>query len=186
LEGTINLDCMVILRPPILLSLASSLISIMLLLTLLLSLSFLQLETGLLSAMVRWLPSRTGSPLLFSHGMITLHRGSSRLLLWWWLLPAGGTDTEWSVQGLAWLADSDFALQQVACYYATHGASGSIVVRHCATSWKVTGSRPNEVSFSIYLILPATLGPGVYSASNRNEYQKQRNNVSGEQSAADA
>jgi hypothetical protein len=35
-------------------------------------------------------------------------------------------------------------------------------------------------SFSIYLILPAALGPGVYSASNRNEYQKQKNNVSGE------
>jgi hypothetical protein len=33
---------------------------------------------------------------------------------------------------------------------------------------------------SIYLILPAALGPGVYTASNRNEYQKQRNNVSGE------
>jgi hypothetical protein len=25
---------------------------------------------------------------------------------------------------------------------------------------------------------PLDLGPGVYSASNRNEYQKQRNNVS--------
>jgi hypothetical protein len=34
--------------------------------------------------------------------------------------------------------------------------------------------------FSIYLILPAPLGPGVYSASNRNEYQKHTNNVSGE------
>jgi hypothetical protein len=32
--------------------------------------------------------------------------------------------------------------------------------------------------FSIYLILLATLSPGVYSASNRNEYQKQKNNVS--------
>jgi hypothetical protein len=32
---------------------------------------------------------------------------------------------------------------------------------------------------SIYLILPAALGLGVYSASNRNEYQKQEN-VSGE------
>jgi hypothetical protein len=31
------------------------------------------------------------------------------------------------------------------------------------------------------IILPAALGPGVYSASNRNEYQKQKNNnVSGE------
>jgi hypothetical protein len=34
--------------------------------------------------------------------------------------------------------------------------------------------------FSIYLIVPAALGPGVYSASKRNEYQKQKNNVSGE------
>jgi hypothetical protein len=29
-----------------------------------------------------------------------------------------------------------------------------------------------EFFFSIYLILPAVLGSGVYSASNRNEYQK--------------
>jgi hypothetical protein len=28
----------------------------------------------------------------------------------------------------------------------------------------------------IKIILPATLGPGVYSASNRNEYQKHKNN----------
>jgi hypothetical protein len=34
--------------------------------------------------------------------------------------------------------------------------------------------------FSIYLIVPAAIGPGVYSASNRNEYQKQKNNVCGE------
>jgi hypothetical protein len=33
---------------------------------------------------------------------------------------------------------------------------------------------------SIYQILPASLGPGVYLASNRNEYQKQKNYVSGE------
>jgi hypothetical protein len=40
---------------------------------------------------------------------------------------------------------------------------------------KVPGSIPDEV------ILPAALGPGVYSASNRNEYQKHKNNnVSGE------
>jgi hypothetical protein len=37
-----------------------------------------------------------------------------------------------------------------------------------------------ERIFSIYLILPATPGPGVYSASNRKAYQKQKNNVSGE------
>jgi hypothetical protein len=36
----------------------------------------------------------------------------------------------------------------------------------------------------MYLILIAALDPGVYSASNTNEYQKQKNNVSGEWSAA--
>jgi hypothetical protein len=46
---------------------------------------------------------------------------------------------------------------------------------------KVEGSIPGEVNFSIYLILPAALGLGVYSASNTNEYQKHKNNnVSGE------
>jgi hypothetical protein len=33
---------------------------------------------------------------------------------------------------------------------------------------------------SIYLILLAVLGLGIYSGSNRNEYQKVKNNVSGE------
>jgi hypothetical protein len=33
---------------------------------------------------------------------------------------------------------------------------------------------------AIYLILSAVLGPEVYSASNRNEFQMQKNNVSGE------
>jgi hypothetical protein len=42
------------------------------------------------------------------------------------------------------------------------------------------------MNFSISLILPAELGPEVYSASNRNEYQKQKNNVLGEQTAAAA
>jgi hypothetical protein len=47
---------------------------------------------------------------------------------------------------------------------------------------QVTGSRPDEVNefVSIYLILPAALGPVLYSASNRNEYQKQKYDVSGE------
>jgi hypothetical protein len=35
----------------------------------------------------------------------------------------------------------------------------------------------------IYLILLAALGPEVYSAFNRNEYQKQKSNVSGEYSS---
>jgi hypothetical protein len=39
-----------------------------------------------------------------------------------------------------------------------------------STSLKVAGSRPQEVIFFlIYLILPAALGPRVYSASDRNE-----------------
>jgi hypothetical protein len=33
--------------------------------------------------------------------------------------------------------------------------------------------------FLIYLILPASLGPRVYSASNINEYQKRKENASG-------
>jgi hypothetical protein len=41
-----------------------------------------------------------------------------------------------------------------------------------ALCYKPEGSRPDEVNFSIYQILPAALDPGVYSASNRNEYQK--------------
>jgi hypothetical protein len=49
-------------------------------------------------------------------------------------------------------------------------------------------SRPNEMNefFSIYLILLAILGPEVYSASNKNKYQKQKNNVSGEWRVAGA
>jgi hypothetical protein len=34
--------------------------------------------------------------------------------------------------------------------------------------------------FPIYLIFPGALGPGVHSASDRNKYQKQKINVSGE------
>jgi hypothetical protein len=62
------------------------------------------------------------------------------------------------------------------------GARGNVVVKHSATSQKDAGSRPGEANefVSIYLFLPATLGPGVYSAPNRNEYQEQKNNVSGE------
>jgi hypothetical protein len=44
----------------------------------------------------------------------------------------------------------------------------------------------NEFFLSVYLILPTALGPRVYSASNKNEYQKQENNISGDQSAAGA
>jgi hypothetical protein len=39
--------------------------------------------------------------------------------------------------------------------------------------------------FSMFLLLLAALGSGVYSATKRTEYQKQKN-VSGEKSAASA
>jgi hypothetical protein len=61
-------------------------------------------------------------------------------------------------------------------------ARGSIVVK--ALCYKPEGhgfeTRWGEWFLSIYLIFLATLGPGVYSASNRNLYQKHKNNVSGE------
>jgi hypothetical protein len=59
---------------------------------------------------------------------------------------------------------------------------GSVVVE--ALCYEQEGrrfdSRKSNFFFPIYLILPAALGPEVHSASNRNEYQKQENNISGE------
>jgi hypothetical protein len=53
---------------------------------------------------------------------------------------------------------------------------------HYDTNRKVADSRLDELNefFSIYLILPATLGPGVYSASNRNECKEHSNKAFGE------
>jgi hypothetical protein len=47
-------------------------------------------------------------------------------------------------------------------------------LRHCATSRKVAGSIPDGVSgfFSLPLFFRPQYGPGVNSASNRNEYQE--------------
>jgi hypothetical protein len=64
-------------------------------------------------------------------------------------------------------------------------ARGSVVVE--ALYYKPEGrgfeTRRDEcIFFSIYVILTAALGPWVYSVSNRNVYQKQKN-VSGEYSA---
>jgi hypothetical protein len=43
-------------------------------------------------------------------------------------------------------------------------------------SWKVTGSKPDEVNefSSMYPNLTATLDAEVYSVSNRTEYQRQK------------
>jgi hypothetical protein len=58
-------------------------------------------------------------------------------------------------------------------YFTGYGLKGH------ATSWKAAGSG-EVIFFLIYPILLASLDPWVYSASSRNEYQKQKNNVSGE------
>jgi hypothetical protein len=52
---------------------------------------------------------------------------------------------------------------------------------HYATSRKVAGSRPDETNevFSVHLIITASLEPGVYSASIRNDYKKQKNSFWG-------
>jgi hypothetical protein len=50
--------------------------------------------------------------------------------------------------------------------------------RHYATSRKVAGLSPNTIIENFNS--PIALDPGVYSASNRNYYQKQKSNVSGE------
>jgi hypothetical protein len=54
------------------------------------------------------------------------------------------------------------------------GERGGVVGRGTIRSRKVVGSKADELieRFSIFLILPAALGPGIYSAPNRNEYQK--------------
>jgi hypothetical protein len=69
----------------------------------------------------------------------------------------------------------------------TSESRGSVVVETVLQTGRLRfETRLGEHIFSVYLILPAALGPGVYSASNRNEYQKQKNNVSGEYRAAGA
>jgi hypothetical protein len=68
-------------------------------------------------------------------------------------------------------------------YKNYRGTRGSAVVKEPCYKPKVAGSRPdklNDIFFLIFLILPAALGPEVHSATNRNEYQKQNNNVSEE------
>jgi hypothetical protein len=49
-------------------------------------------------------------------------------------------------------------------------------LRHYAASRKVVGSRPDEGNEFFFQIIPASLGPGIYSTSDRNEYHKEKNN----------
>jgi hypothetical protein len=76
---------------------------------------------------------------------------------------------------------------RVICFLVISSATiknvrGSLVVE--ALCYKPEGrrllTRRGKLIFSMYLILPAALGPGVYSACNRNMYKGQKNNVSGE------
>jgi hypothetical protein len=59
--------------------------------------------------------------------------------------------------------------------------SGIVVAENYAASRKVAGLRPDAVNavFQIYLILSASLGPGVCSDLKKNENQKPKN-ISGE------
>jgi hypothetical protein len=68
------------------------------------------------------------------------------------------------------------------------GTSGGVVLKSLRYKPKGIGFqiRWGDWIFSIYLILPAALGPGIHSSSNRNEYQKQTNNLSGEYKAVGA
>jgi hypothetical protein len=70
----------------------------------------------------------------------------------------------------------------IANYLFAYGERSIVVVK--ALRYKPEGreleTRCGELIFSI------SLGPGVYSASNRNEYKNQKNNVPGEYSAAAA
>jgi hypothetical protein len=52
------------------------------------------------------------------------------------------------------------------------GGGGGVVVKAlcCKSEGRGFLTRLGEQIFSIYPILSAALGPGVYSASNRNEY----------------
>jgi hypothetical protein len=67
----------------------------------------------------------------------------------------------------------------------SRGARGSVVVKALCYKPEFLGfeTRLGELFFfffAINIIFSAALGPGVYSASNRNEYHEQKNNVSGE------
>jgi hypothetical protein len=66
--------------------------------------------------------------------------------------------------------------------HVKHAACGSVVVKALRYEPEGRGfeARWGQYILWIHLILPAALGPGVHSAYNRNEYQKQKINVSWE------
>jgi hypothetical protein len=70
----------------------------------------------------------------------------------------------------------------VICNLKVIGAHGSIMFETLCYKQEGCGfeTQLEKKILSIYLILPATLDPGVYSDTNRNEYQSQKKNVSGQ------
>jgi hypothetical protein len=61
------------------------------------------------------------------------------------------------------------------------GTGGSIEVEALCYKLEGRGFETQRAEFfPIYLLLPAALGPVVHSASNRNDYHKQKKHVSGE------
>lgn len=62
------------------------------------------------------------------------------------------------------------------------GACGGAVVKALRYMTEDRGieNLSGELFVSVYLILLATRGPGIYSASNRNECQAKNNTVSGQ------
>jgi hypothetical protein len=64
-------------------------------------------------------------------------------------------------------------------YIVCSGIRGSGVVKALCYEMEGRGfeTRQCEQIFSVHVILPAALGPGVYSASNRNKYQKHKYSV---------
>jgi hypothetical protein len=75
------------------------------------------------------------------------------------------------------------ACTKIKKYNFKHGKHISVVVKALCYKPEGRGFETDEVIFfffSYFLIHSAALGPGVHSASNGNESQKQKNNVSGE------
>jgi hypothetical protein len=69
-----------------------------------------------------------------------------------------------------WVLLSDFAHMLIMGTHSSIVGWGTMLQARRSRVWDTMRS----LNFIIYLILPATIGLGVYSASNRNEYQKQK------------
>jgi hypothetical protein len=77
----------------------------------------------------------------------------------------------WTVQVSVVSQISIWLVWSVSTIYSL-GARGSVVGWGTATNQKVMGSIPDEIIFQLTLTFQLHYGPGVNSASNRNEYQE--------------